>query len=287
MKNMIMYYYNLKNIVSYKQNNKFFFRDDNSVFILELIDNKDKVIDIYKVTNNNDKYYKILTNIYNSIFTNIYGRDYILIQKKINSFDLSNEILNFDILVGYDLELSNKPDWPKLWEFKIDYYEYQMEHMIGKYPLIEESFNYFIGMAETAISYFRYNIKSYNGPIVISHKRIDVDNFFNPLYVVFDYKARDVSEYLKYLFWNDLLDGFNIYLFLKKLNFSKSDFIMLFSRMLFPSFYFDVYDAIINDNQSQNSLINIIKNTYKYKKFLSDVHSNINKIVEIPEVDWI
>lgn len=285
MKNMVMYYYKLNNIKAYKIKNKNLFRDKNNIFILEPINNRRKILDIYKEIADQKNYSKILTNINNDIFTNIYGIDYVLIEKKDIKYDLSKEIEKVNII--RNSAIINKPDWSILWESKLDYYEYQIAHIRGNYNYIDESVFYFIGMGETAISYIRYNIVNNNEKIVISHKRIDENNLYNPLNITFDYRARDISEYLKFVFFNKNMDKFNLYNFFKKINFSRDSFILLFARMLFPSYYFDLYDDIINNREAQIKVIGIIKRIKEYESFLNDIYVNISKIVEIPSVNWL
>ncbi len=285
MKNMVMYYYGLTNLNSYREKNKFIFRNNDGIFVLEPINNRERVFSVYRFLLNDKRYFKILTNINSSIFTNIYGVDYVLLKRSEDYYDLSKEILKYNIVENSSL--LDKPDWAVLWESKLDYYEYQIAHISGNYPLIDESLSYFIGMGENAISYFRYNVINVDEPIVISHRRIDKEDFFNPLNVVFDYRSRDISEYLKYLFFNKDIDDFDFHAFFKKLKFDRNEFILLFSRMLFPSFYFDLYDAVVNKNEDQKILVDVIKKVGDYERFLITIYNHINGIVEIPKVDWL
>ena len=62
---------------------------------------------------------------------------------------------------------------------------------------------------------------------------------------------------------------------------------MLFSRMLFPSFYFDCYDRIINNQENQNILIDILKRVDEYEEYLKIIYIEINKVFKIPHLDWL
>ena len=70
-----------------------------------------------------------------------------------------------------------------------------------KYPLIVDSFNYFVGFAENAISYYNNIDNLSNYRYYISHKVIRFDDtiqvIYNPLNIIFDYKVRDIAEYVK------------------------------------------------------------------------------------------
>ena len=105
-------------------------------------------------------------------------------------------------------------DWGLLWSKKIDYLEDLINENGKKYPLIVDSFNYFVGMAENAIGYFNSIGFNKNYRYVVSHKVIKDDDsvevLYNPMNIIFDYKVRDgkcVSTNAKYLM--DKLDIVN------------------------------------------------------------------------------
>ena len=106
----------------------------------------------------------------------------------------------------------------------------------------------------------------------ISHKVLrppdKVDSLYNPLNIIYDYRVRDVAEYIKNSFWTDnhnIYNELNNYLY--KNNLSLNEVKLLISRVLFPSFYFDLYEDIFNYNKDEKILNNILKNnnvTYEY-----------------------
>ena len=71
------------------------------------------------------------------------------------------------------------------------------------------------------------------------------------------------------------------------LHFSYNDYILLFSRLLFPSYYFDVYDCIISNKGSEEDLTKIIFSVDKYYLFLRQLCQCIFLFVKIPQIDWI
>ena len=77
-----------------------------------------------------------------------------------------------------------------------------------KYPLLVDSFNYFVGMAENAISYYNTILIDKNYRYVVGHKVIKwtdtVESLYNPLNITFDYKVRDIAEFIKYNFFNQI-----------------------------------------------------------------------------------
>ena len=283
MKNIIMKYYNFSSIDDYKIiRNKFYFEVEGDKYIFEPVYNVEEFNYIYNIVVN--KCDQILKNIYNSHYTNINDINYVLIKRTTKFHNILDNIQNTQHYFG-NRSVFDKYGWINLWQKKLDYYEYQQKH-IDNYSYISESFNYYLGMGETSIAYIRYNISTNNIPLVLSHKRIN-DDYYNPLNFIFDYKARDVSGYLKYLFLNNKYCDFDIDSFLKKINFNRVDFILLYGRLLFPSFYFDLYDDIINNAINQKKIKSIIIRSDEYEKFLKIIYDKINGIVMIPGIDWL
>ena len=86
-------------------------------------------------------------------------------------------------------------------------FEYQVRELGLDKKVIQESFSYYLGLAENAISYvnnttLKYN--SFNSKVTLSHRRIFYPNFkinfLNPLSFIFDLEVRDIAEYLKAMF---------------------------------------------------------------------------------------
>ena len=62
---------------------------------------------------------------------------------------------------------------------------------------------------------------------------------------------------------------------------------MTFSRVIFPSFYFDVYDKIINKNENEIILLELLKRVDEYEDYIKMVYIEINKVFKIPKLDWL
>jgi len=107
---------------------------------------------------------------------------------EINYF--SNSLYIENISVNYGL----------LWSRKIDYLEDLINENGKKYPLLVDSFNYFVGMAENAICYYNNILIDNNYRYVLSHKCIKygdtIEALYNPMNIIFDYRVRDVAEYV-------------------------------------------------------------------------------------------
>ena len=221
--------------------------------------------------------------------TIIDNKKYILI-RNCNS-NIIETILNTRFISLNYMYSINRSNWVELWSNKIDNIEYQLTHIADKYKLIRNSIWYYIGMAETAISYisntFNENKMYVNNYLVISHERIIDDNFNNPQNIIIDYKSRDISEYLKYIFINDEYDYREIDLFFKKLKLNKFLYQLVYGRMFFITFYFDMYDEIINNNIPENKIKKIITKTSDYEDYLKNIYNIIKKYADIQEINWV
>ena len=221
----------------------------------------------------------------------IYEDNYYIMMKLPN---IKNRIINYNDILYFNFEISNniyqkldKSNWNISWSNKIDFIEYQFKQMNNKYPILNDVIDYFIGIWENAISYYTNNV-NFKHLKYVCHKRISIDmdlyDFLNPLNFVIDYKERDIGDYLKsYIIKkNYSLNSFS-YIFN---NLSRESIILLISRILFPSYFFDLYEKIIIDNYKESEIIEIIKkrnNIISLIKYIFDSFSNYN----IPYIDWI
>jgi len=291
MKNTIMYYYNLDDISLFKMNYIYRFEYKKKTYFFEpLTIDINELREIMNLNFINNKYNKIIGNKEKMPITPIQGQNYVLLKKEIDNYNLEEEIKNtINIKPGtYNLDRSN---WCMLWSKKIDYFEYQLNHLEEKYKLISESIDYYIGMAETAISYVQDTInnekKSDKDGLCICHKRIENNNFYHPFNIVFDHKSRDVSEYLKYLFVSNQYKDFQLQEFLINLDLSTYGYRLLYGRMFYPSFYIDIYDKIINNNIEEKEINNIIRRTEEYENYINRIYMIINNKIKIQKVNWI
>ena len=127
--------------------------------------------------------------------------------------------------------------------------------------------------------------------LVLAKKRVhyndNLHEFQSPLNIVIDYKERDVSEYFKSLFLDDCYNEEEIINYLKELPASGFGMGLLMGRMLFPSFYFDLYEKIVNDVIPEKEIYKIIDKSDDYEYFLRFIYFEINKIIKIPRIDWL
>ena len=126
--------------------------------------------------NNNLNVNRIINNIYNKPLTMYEGNNYVLILIK---FKYQNGLFKFIPINNNSYKLLERNNWGYLWSLKIDYIEYQIKHLINKYPLLYKTVNYYIGLSENAIKYFNM-LRLDNVNLFISHRRVNNDYLYNP-----------------------------------------------------------------------------------------------------------
>ncbi len=291
MENFILYYYNINisNVVCCSDYYYFFQNEDMYYFcISNRLETEITSIVSYPLEN---KYHILIKNKFNKYLTEYNDKTYILF--KINTL-LDDHILFNNLLLNYKIPVI-KPRllWQNIWQTKIDYMEEQMKELgIGKEILIN-SFSYYIGLGENAISYL-HNIKQPSLNISLVHYRIYFPNipinYYNTLSLIEDYDVRDYAEYIKSYFFNsndyNPIDDIKSMLAINK--YTYTDYILLYARLLYPTYYFDLFSQYINmDNYDENKIINILNKQNSYELFLKDCYYEIKNKYNIPEISWI
>lgn len=241
-----------------------------------------ELIEVHSLTDSRELYDQLIQNIEKKYLTQTSKGYYVLLKKSnnIQQIDLENTIIQSKLnpIWFENYQSIDRTDWVKMWTKKIDYIEYQLLHIENKYPIISKSINYYIGMTETAISYLTNNLVNKNkSNIVISHKRVVVVNFNNPMNIIVDYFARDISEYLKYIFIKNEYNYFDIVTFINKCNLSETDSKLVYVRLMYPSHYFDLYDRIISGNDEEKKILSLISRSVEYEKYIKNIYAILTK----------
>ena len=297
MNNFIKFFYNMKVTNTNFINNYYEFNHNNNYYRLYILNeeyniyNYNNIYTINKELINNTLMSEIILNKDKNIITTYHNINYILLKINCNiNKDITLE--EIDYLSKVKIVNNNKSNWGLLWSKKIDYLEELISENGKKYPQVVNSFNYFIGLSENAISYYN-NIDIDNNMMhYISHKRLKptdkVDSLYNPLNIIYDYRVRDVAEYIKNSFWTDnhnIYNELNNYLY--KSNLSLNEVKLLISRVLFPSFYFDLYEDIFNYNKDEKILNNIISRIDEYEEYLNSIIIYFKRFYPIDEIEWL
>lgn len=301
MKNNIMYYYNLRidNITQNNNNYYFTINNDNYCFTIYTRDIKESN-EIYKLNkymlSSNILVHEIIPNKDNYVVTIINNIPYILYKIYINK-NKKLTINELTYLSNYTYQVDKiltRNNWNVLWSTKIDYFEYQINQMGKKYPILVDTFAYFTGLAENAISYVKYTtletqMETSDNP-VISHRKINnnIEPLYNPLNIILDHKSRDIAEYIKLSFLNK---NTNIYQeldsYFSSNYYSEYGLRLLYARIIYPSFYFDMYEQIIQGLRKESDLLNIVSLLDDYELYLKEMYYYLKKYHNIPEIDWI
>lgn len=294
MNNFICYFYNIKvdNITCNKKYCSFIY--DGYIYRLYVIDEFiDSVflINIDKRLLGNTLINEIIFNKDGKIISNYNDKEYMLMKIYANTNKkITLEEINY---FANSLTVKNlKINYAILWSRKIDYLEKLINENGKKYPIITDSFNYFVGMAENAISYYNNTIIDNNSTYVISHKKIrfndNIDVIYNPLNIIFDYRVRDIAEYIKNAFFVNNKNIFNeINLYFRNNHLSLTDVRLLISRLMYPSFYFELYEDILINNVDEKIIIKIVDKLPEYEQYLSKVIQYFNQSYNIEEIDWL
>ena len=286
MKNMIKYYYGLDIDTIIEKDNNYKLIIDGTNYLLSRC-NKIDLLNILKYI---DKYnfHTIVNTIGNDITIPINSYDYVLLKLKKTYKKISIEdIYDFNFPLYIKNDSINR--WISLWSSHIDYIEYQINELSNKYPILAKYVYYYIGLTETAIEFLKtIDNNSYE---YIAHRRINSDmtlvDLYNPVNLVIDSKVRDISEYYKNMFFNN--DDSNIINEIKESirYFNESELKLFLARMLYPTYFFDIYDDILEHDLSDDRLYNIINKSDEYEILLKELYMSIKKATPIENIEWL
>ena len=300
MKNIINYFYNLNITELTNKDNIYSFYDNDELYHFYIYTNNIKNIDLTKDIDDSLKkdtlIHEIIINKDNSIITYYNNIPYILCKININ--------INKPITLGEINYLASKVistnskityhSWQDLWSIKMDYLEKVINENGKKYPIIVDSFNYFVGMAENAISYYNNlsNKEVDNNSLVISHRIININDtvyaIYDPVNIIIDHKARDIAEYIKYSFFSDNANIFNeLNIYFKYNYYTRDDVVILLARVLYPSFYFNMYEDIMINSKEEKIITNITSKLDKYELYLARVFKYFNNFYNLPIPEWL
>lgn len=283
MRNTIRYYYLFDDIYVSKINYTNYIKYKNKIYVFVEILNQDMVLEAYQLTKDYPEYEKIIVNKDKSIFTPYNNKIYVLIEKKqSNAFPPLREVSSTTKF------LLDRTNWSLLWSKKVDYYEYQFKHIKGLYKSIDESFEYYIGMTESSISYINYNIGKTNLKKCLCRNRMVEKEYYNPLNIVIDHRSRDIGESLKTMFWNNNYNTRKIKNTLSQIDLTLENCMLIYARLLYPSYYFDAYEMTITNRIDETNIKKIISRIEEYEKFVSEVFSILQGFNRnLVKIEWL
>lgn len=262
-----------------KDKERYIIKKNNRIFYLERVFNLDEVVEQFEFSRDYKHFYNFVLNINDSIITYFDGNAYVLLE------DCSDGCYHYSLDDNsLSLNKMQRVGWRDLWIKKSDYIEYYYMNIIGKYKLIDESIDYYLGLLELAIFYL-YDYGEYQDVSFIEHKYFDKRHLCNPLNLKADVKERDFAEYLKCIFFDNEYHNVNI----EELIIRYKDYYnyeLVVARMLFPNYYFDLFDKIILLEESENALYKIISRNREYEAYLKRIIDCIASFSDIKKIDW-
>ena len=292
MEDILKYYYDLSNIEIQKRDDNFLIVDDKDYTYLLCKYHNEDINYIINILSNykNNKYGLFIKNREGSYILKYDKNEYVLIllrgilNEEVNLQDIIINNNVFRYLNNYNIDLI------ELWSKKIDYLEYQISELAKENREVLNSFSFFIGLAENAITFISVNNINFNNiRKSLEHKRMNLISnvyYYNPLNILIDYNIRDLAEYVKSnILKDDILNNVNYILDNAQLN---SDELKLFyARLMFPTYYFDLVEDIILNKENESILDLYVENVDKIINFLNDTYIEIKKRISIDIPVWI
>ena len=287
MKKIINYYYNLfpENIKN-KYGGYYFEIQDNKYLLLHLhVPSKD-IIEIYEnlIKKNIANYILILNRDGVPVSTDN-SDEYLLFM--INCDD--SETMKFSEQIYIALE--GTVSWSKAWSERINYYEIQINELAQNKKVILQSIYYYIGLAENAIAIADKYSEYSNQNNFIQHYRMNVPikkgEYFNPGNMLIDSFVRDPAEYIKSSFFFEKREESYYFDYINTIPLTDISANLLIARLLYPTYYFDIFDEVILNNAEENELISIINTHERYENFIINLYKKLKLNYQIIDIMWI
>lgn len=293
MEEIVKNYYNLEGIFTKISEDLYLiYSNDTYYYFMKCLRNEEELNDIGKIClelkNIGIRLDEIVLNGEKRVVTN----NFVLV--KINFFLDSDTSLKEMLRYNEKLVVSKGVvnNWASLWEQKIDYLEYQIGELGQDKVELITSFSYYIGLAECALLVLKNVERKYNKDtkLVLSRIRINYPNYdkdyFNPLNFIIDNRMRDIAEYIKSMFFQKEDVWTSIYEIFKK-PYTVYEYNIFYARMLFPTYYFDLFEDIILDNRNGKEIFTITNLLDDYQDFLSDLYFYLSKFAPLERVSWL
>jgi len=246
--NLIYFLYNIKVDYIRKNLDNYIFFYNNNFYIFKECFFDEKYLNSFYSYINNTYFHDVVRNKNNKLVSNYNNHFYILMRVKfnINRILMIDDILNLKYLSVFNV-LKKNFNWSRLWKSKIDQIEYILNNNNFNIHILS-IINYYIGLAELSVSVLEKNIDDNEViPLTICHKRVkcnwDLYEFYSVDNLHFDHFCRDLAEYVKCDIYSSKKIDINKYKSLKKLD--KIEKILFLSRILFPTYFFDIFDYFI------------------------------------------
>lgn len=275
MENILNYYYQL-NIIDIKKKDYYYLltTDEYEQYIFnEIIDSNELKENLDYLNNTNVLYDLLILTKEGNITINYNDKEYALFKVRNNE--------NLNILSFSNLITTGKLKCGTLWSNRVDYYLEQIAEVVEQKE-IKYAMDYYISLAEIAISYFNTLSEIYNEntlTFTLSHhivtSPVDKYMFYNPSNMCFDLSVRDIAEYIKESFFNDILTNYEILSLIDKINLNESLANYLLVRLIYPSYIFKLYDIFIETKELNKKFYEYMKKSREYETLLSTIYNKL------------
>lgn len=275
MENILNYYYQL-NIIDIKKKDYYYLltSDEYEQYIFnEIIDSNELKENLDYLNNTNVLYDLLILTKEGNITINYNDKEYALFKVRNNE--------NLNILSFSNLITTGKLKWGTLWSNRVDYYLEQIAEVVEQKE-IKYAMDYYMSLAEIAISYFNTLSEIYNEntlTFTLSHhivtSPIDKYMFYNPSNMCFDLSVRDIAEYIKESFFNDILTNYEILSLIDKINLNESLANYLLVRLIYPSYIFKLYDIFVETKELNKKFYEYMKKSREYETLLSTIYNKL------------
>lgn len=282
MKDIINYYYDIKIDKMEIKNKGIIIESRGRTILVKKVNDKDKLKHI--IDNLTNKFYKIILTKNKEYYFEYNNEVYVMFEiyeaakEKLSDFDI--------ILVASDVEIN----YESIWQNNLEYYMSYISTTGIEHKELLNDFNYYIGMAENAITVFNASKKMIGtARTCIGHYRIHYPNYYlyyyDPTELTIDYISRDIAGYIKSKFY---LEGISIketMNLIQKYQLNEKEICILLARLIYPNFYFDFIKE--NNKDNKKNTYNIIKKREEYEHFLKILLSQIKTTNLSININWL
>lgn len=284
MKEFIWLNYNLKVKKIYRD---CFFLNNEKIKIVRLKKEDKNIEDIEKLfILSNELYYKKIH--VNTFVLNKKGKCYTnknnecIVLMKINDME---DLVELDYLRLF--EQNNNLDTKNIvkeWQDEIDDFEGKLARFNNEKNIVQKTANYYIGLAENAVSLLNETKNINNESIGIkmnplNYSKSNVNNPFNYFKIS---RMYNISLYIKNKIFTNNVSYNELDKIIKEIK-TDSDEIALFSYMLYPDYY--MYE--IKDEINEEKIKKLVRFIKVYEKVLKYLKENMKKNKKIELFVWL
>ena len=278
MEDMLRINYNLINSLITADKKKIFIKNNGTNYILQNVSNISTLEIIYKVIKEQkitNQFYEIILNNRNHMVTSYKNKMYCLLKINNNIFREPEDI-NLYKINNYKEYNKYTINWISCWERKCDLLTntlYQNRCSLE----IKEVADYYLGLTEIAIQYLKntnYQKEYGSKELYISRRRQDKENNRNPLDLVIDRKERNLAEKIKNDFFYKTNTKYTIEKIQQLIETEELDKNIVIARLIFPTYFYDIIDKYIDEENIENDIKNITKKSLEYETMLKQLFDN-------------